>query len=523
MKPGKTDLSYYFSIFLRRLPWFLVVATILTAISITVAFALPPAYVSQMRLIVESPRIPEELAPSTVRAPALEQLNVMEQKLLTRANLLDIARRLDVLPDIENMNPDEIVKAMRARTSISLASSRDPLPLMTISFEAPTARNAANVLNEYLTLIQKEDAEFRRGRAGETLEFFIQEIDRLSTELDEQSARILKFKEDNTSDLPDSLDFRLGQQVSMQERVSNLERDITTLQNQRKRLIDLFEQTGRIETPQKERNTLSPDQKVLAELQLQLDEALSIYSLEHPRVTLLQKRIKQLEEKIAASAPSLGAETPEKAAETKPPSMLDLQLAEIDIRLEVLSKDKSNFEAKLNSLNESIEHTPAITITLEEMERKYQTIQTQFHQAQERLSKAQTGERIEARSRGQKISVIEQPAVPSEPTKPNRLLIAGGGTAFGVLAGIALIVLLEILNNTARRPEDIVSRFGITPFTTIPYVRTRGQRFRQRGAKVLLIIGILIGIPAAIYTIHIYYLPLDLLADRLMNKIGVRW
>ena len=136
---------------------------------------------------------------------------------------------------------------------------------------------------------------------------------------------------------------------------------------------------------------------------------------------------------------------------------------------------------------------------------------------------AQTGDRIETRSRGQRISVIEQPAVPSQPTKPNRILIAGGGTAFGIMAGLALIVLLEVLNTTARRPEDLVKRFGITPFTTIPYIRTRQQTFVQRSFKLLVILAILIGIPAAIYAVHTYYLPLDLIADKVMNKLGVRW
>ena len=94
---------------------------------------------------------------------------------------------------------------------------------------------------------------------------------------------------------------------------------------------------------------------------------------------------------------------------------------------------------------------------------------------------------IETRSRGQRISVIEQPAVPSQPTKPNRMLIAGGGVAFGIFAGLGLVLLMELLNNTARRPEDIVARFDITPFTTIPYIRTRSQTFWQRSVKLLVI------------------------------------
>ncbi|MEL7259114.1 MAG: lipopolysaccharide biosynthesis protein, partial [Pseudomonadota bacterium] len=67
-----TSLKYYWSIFMRRLPYFLVVATVLGAASVIVAMSMPPSYVSQMRLIVESPQIPDELAASTARTPAQE-------------------------------------------------------------------------------------------------------------------------------------------------------------------------------------------------------------------------------------------------------------------------------------------------------------------------------------------------------------------------------------------------------------------------------------------------------------------
>ena len=83
--------------------------------------------------------------------------------------------------------------------------------------------------------------------------------------------------------------------------------------------------------------------------------------------------------------------------------------------------------------------------------------------------------------------------------------------------------MLELLNGTARRPEDLVSRFGITPFTTLPYIRTRGQTFRHRSVKFFVILGIIIGVPLAVFAVHTYYLPLDLVADRIMNRLGVRW
>ena len=135
------DLGYYLALFRRRLPYFLIVTTVISAVSVIVAYSLPQAYESRMVLLMESPQIPENLATSTVQTPAFEQLQITEQRLMTRANLLDIAREFDVLPNLDEMSPDEIVNAMRARTSISTSNRvRREAPLMTIQFEAPSAR-----------------------------------------------------------------------------------------------------------------------------------------------------------------------------------------------------------------------------------------------------------------------------------------------------------------------------------------------------------------------------------------------
>lgn len=518
------NLSFYFSIFRRRFAYFLIVATVLSAISVTVAYTLPPSYVSKMVILVESPQIPEELAASTVRTPAFEQLQIVQQRLLTRANMLDIARRLDVLPDMQEMSPDDIIKAMRARTSINTSSRRlKEAPLMTVSFEAPRGRTAAEVLNEYLVLIQQQDNEFRKGRSGETLEFFTQEVERLNEELEGQSALILTFKQANVDALPEGLEFRISQKTTLQDRLAQTDRDISDMKRQREQLLQLYEVTGQVEAPQEE--NLSREEQQLQDLQSQLDDALVIYSPESPRVKLLKGRIEKVETVLLDRAGATSQEEEVPDSETVPdlPPILTIQLGEIDNRVALLDDQKISLEAQLDALNDSIARTPEVSIALEELNRKYDSIQKQYDQTEGRLSMAQTGDRIETRSRGQRLSVIEQPGIPTKPTKPNRVMIAGGGTAFGIFAGIGLILLIEMMNTTARRPDDIIKRLGVTPFTTIPYTRTRGQKFRQRSAKLLLALIILLGIPALIYAIHIYYLPLDLIADRVMNKMGVRW
>jgi polysaccharide chain length determinant protein (PEP-CTERM system associated) len=519
-----SELKYYFSIFLRRLHYFLVVAVLISAASVIAAFTLPPAYESQTRVLLEGPQIPSDLASSTVRMGLREQLEIIEQRLMTRANLLDVARGQKAFNDIGEMTADAIVAAMRARTTIDTPGGRNPTPIMNISFQARSPQVAAGVLSQYLTLIERQNTEFRTTRAGNTLEFFQQEVERLGQELDAQSARILEFKTENSGALPESLQYRLDQQDQLQGQLRQIDRDITTLRNQRTRLVEMFEATGQVAENQATPE-LSPDAQRLENLRNQLNEALSVYSETHPEVKVLSSRVARLEEKIE-NAPD-DAPAPEESAETDQPrpgkARLDLQLGEIDTRISVLQDQRSETEERLEQLSESLEKTPANTVALDELTRAYSNIEEQYNMAVDRLAQASTGERIETLSRGQRISVIEPPATPTRPTKPDRLLIAGGGTAFGILAGAALVLLIELLNRKARRPEDIINRIGVRPLATLPYMRSRAEVFWKRLFKLAIYLGILVGVPAAVYAVHTYYLPLDLLADRAMDRLGVRW
>ena len=502
---------YYFSIFLRRFPYFLIVATIVSAVSITVAMTLPPTYVSQMRLIVESPQIPGNLAASTVITTPFEQLQIVEQRLLTRPVLLDIAHKFEVLPDA---TPDQMVEELRAKTGTFISAGRGQANLMTFTYENRSPKIAASVLNEYLTEILKLDVSYRKERASDTLAFFEQEVDRLGKELDERSARILEFQNENSDALPTSLQFRMAQQGALQTSLQQTDQQIFALRNQREKLVELYNTTGQVTTvgqPQ------TRTQQQLSQLRNQLDNQLAVYSESSPQIRILRARIARLEKVVATEQASNSAAS---SAQTGN-STLDLQLAQLDSQIAALEDQRIVTETNLKKVTLTIDQTPANAITLAELQRDHNNIQTQYNTAVARLASASTGERIEVTSQGQRISVIEHPTEPIAPTKPDRLVIAGGGTFAGIALGLGLVVLLELLNRSARRPEDLINKLDVWPIATIPYVRSPGEVTTQRLAWAMVILGILIGVPAGVWAVHTYYLPLDLIAEKVIDKLGV--
>ncbi|MEL6284554.1 MAG: lipopolysaccharide biosynthesis protein, partial [Pseudomonadota bacterium] len=169
----------------------------------------------------------------------------------------------------------------------------------------------------------------------------------------------------------------------------------------------------------------------------------------------------------------------------------------------------------------TIAATPGNAITLETMERDYEVIRTQYDEAVNDLAQAQTGDTIEVLAKGQRIEVIEPAIPPASPESPNRKLIAAGGVVMGGMLGLSLVVLLELLNSSVRRPADLRRGLGIEPFGTLPLIQTPGQ-IRLRRAKIMLaFLAVAVVVPAGLWWVHTEVTPLDRLIDRALDEIGV--
>ena len=521
------DLKFYCSLFLRRLHWFLLFLVIGSAIGLTLATVLPPVYVAQARLLVESEQIPGNLAESTVRTEATEQLQIIQQRILTRDTLVDMANRLEIYGSRANgerprMTTDELVDDLRGRISIVTnggGSRRGPATatLVAVAFEAPTARMSSRVTNELVTLIQRQDVEMRTGGARRTLDFFEQDVDRLDGILATQSAAILEFKEENLEALPDSLEFRRSQQAAAQERQLQVEREIGGLKDRRTRLESLrttFEQQGR--TPGAP--ALTPEEQQLKALEDELATLLSVLAPANPKIKLLEARIEALRKRVEAQRALSGAPTD---ATGTPLTNFDLQMAQLEGEIEYLEEQRGQLAQNLVNLAASIEATPGNAIVLETLEREFANTRREYDLAVAKRAAAQTGDTIEALGRGQRISIVEQAVVPAEPEKPNRQVIAAGGIGGGMVVGLAVVVLLELLNKGIRRPVDLTNRLGITPFATLPYYRTRAERIRRRMIILGILAFFLVAIPVGLWAVNTYVMPLDRLLGAVTQRLGL--
>lgn len=501
------DIGFLIQLFLRRLHYVILIAAPVSVLGLWLALNLPSSYSAQARLLVESPQVPDELAASTLRIETTEILRVLEQQMLSRGNMLALSRNFQLHANEPELTADEIVDDMRARISVSLPNPQDPAAFVTLAFDASNPQVSADVVGELVTQITSDFAELGTRSTRETSDFFESEVETLQVDLDAQRARVLEFQEANKDALPDSLEYRRARQTTLQERLAQINRELERLTERRERMVTLFEQTGQLE-PGAE--ALTPEQAELLRLRRDLTMARSVYSADHPRLKALERQIATMEGTVVGSTGDVTAT-----------SLLDIELSDIDGQLEYLERQKQSIEVELAELDTTIEATPGNAVALGALERDLENIQAQYNDAVARQAEARIGERVESQNQGRRLTVVEPPVPPTDPTKPNRRLIVLASTAAGLALGTAIVMLIELLNPSVRRPVDLTRAMGVAPFATLPVMRSRRSAVLRRVAIAAMLLLAVAAVPAGLWAVDRYVLPLDMALEAMANRSGL--
>lgn len=229
------------------------------AIGISVAMLWPPTFSSEAKILVESQQIPVELVRPTVTAGAKERLQVIEQRVMTRENLLAIIAKYGLFADQrQRLSQTELFELMKESAKVApielLQRGRNETVIaVTIGFSHRRADVAMQVANELVTLFLNEDARSRTARAMETTKFLAREVQKLESDLA-------------------AVEVKIAQLRVQQQQVGSSPPDTPMTQ--------------------------------LATLRAELAQKSSVYSQTHPEIRRLKGQISALEKLFGAAAPT---------------------------------------------------------------------------------------------------------------------------------------------------------------------------------------------------------------------------
>jgi polysaccharide biosynthesis transport protein len=517
------DPRYWFWVFRRRFWLFAAVAAATATAGLGTAMVLPPVYEARASLLVESQQIPSDLVRSTISASASEQIEVIKQRLLTRETLLEIAQTHDVFADAGALTPTERADRMRAAVRLDQrvlgggrrGRSDTVSTAVSISFRGDSGPRAAAVVNDLAARVLSQSAELRRSRAETTSDYFRQEVARLGDELGRAEARIVTFQNENAEALPESLGYRRSQLDLLQERLQRFELEELELRQEQESLESAL--GGNRAAP------LGEIALELVELRRMLTRRSIILTEDHPEIRTLTRRIEAQERAAAAERAVAGdaVETRDQI-EAADPAVRELRrrLALVDARRGFNAEVVTSLIVTRDALERSLQETPNIQMELGALLRSHESLELRYRVALGKLAEAEAGEQLEDKQQGERFELIERASVPEGPVAPNRKAWAALGVGGGVGAGLGLIVLLEMMSNVVRRPEDL-ARIGREPAAVIPWISTAAERRWMWFRRILSVAVVAGGGAAALWALHIHYLPLETIWAKLLDASGL--
>ena len=208
---------YLYDVLKRRALYFAVPFLAILAAGSFITLVWPARYVAQGTILVQSQEIPSDLVRPTIAALANDRIQIIEQRVMTRDNLLAIAKKYQLTSGwLERVSGTEIVDFIRKRTLIKpseqkLESRKKEAIAFTIGFEYERPDIATKVANEFVTMLLSEDVRSRTEFAAQTTRFLGQEVARLEGRLSSVDAQIAGIKK--ARGLGDSTDLDSSKQL----------------------------------------------------------------------------------------------------------------------------------------------------------------------------------------------------------------------------------------------------------------------------------------------------------------------
>ncbi|HEX8981100.1 MAG TPA: GNVR domain-containing protein [Parasulfuritortus sp.] len=518
-------LNDYLLILRRRALHIFVAFAVIFAIAAIAAVVIPPVYESSGTILVESSDIPTNLVPDAVPTYVSNRLDVIQQRVMTRDNLLKIIDKYQLFKDQNpSMTTTELLDRMRDAIGVEIIDSNmrgNQRGMSTIAFKVsfdyryPDIAN--KVANDLVTLFLNENAKSSTERAAEATKFLSDEANTLNTQLVSIENQVAAYKAKYANSLPENQELRQTMLQRAQSDLADVERQYKTTQDNLSFLeIQLTSAKAGVGVA-----PASGTENPVAELQslrAQYASMSATYTENYPDVIALKRKIKALEKTVNASS---------KNGPASAMSETDLMVAQINAKIKSgnsqltsLLQQAQSLRGQIAQLERGIADSPQVAMGLASLMRDYDNAQKKYDDLKNRQMSAQMAQNLQEQNKGERFSLIDPPLMPDKPIKPNRykILILGFFLAIAGSGGMAM--MLESFDKRVRGADALALIMNQRPLVSIPFIATQENLVQRKSMTKYAAAAAVALLFLVAIAVHIFYMPLDILFFKIMGRLG---
>ncbi|HEU4685893.1 MAG TPA: GNVR domain-containing protein [Nitrospira sp.] len=481
---SRSPLAHALQVWHRRKWLGLVLFSLPAAALLSITFNLPNLYSSTATVLVEQQQGPDAFVKTPVTGEADTRLNLIREKLLNRAGLLELVQRFNLYPELRKRAPEEAV-VERMRRDISLEAKelqrqvygRDGTFGFKVSYRGRDAETVANVANTLASQYVEENLRMRTRQATETANLLKRQLDDIKERHEEQERKIANFKQRHMGELPEQVEVNLSTLGRLNQELSlNSENQMRILERRErlgKQLIEI--NAGAPASTYYNPDSLSHQ---LEKLRTELTALRTRASAKHPDVRRLEGEIAAIEKALGETAKEAKLDPAQSAALLSDPEEIKKALHELDRDLTRLKAEEQRLRGELSAYQRRVERSPQHAQEFQQLERDYKMTRDLYFSVLQRYEDAQLAVTMEQAKHSGQLRIVD-PAVPSKfPAAPNRLklILASLVLSFGLAAGGMLLA-----EHRDRSFHDVESLRGFTRvplLVRVPAIVTKADRVR---------------------------------------------
>jgi polysaccharide chain length determinant protein (PEP-CTERM system associated) len=488
---------------LNRRCWFIIVPFCLAMlVGIYLSATLPRTYRASTLILVQPQRVPGDFVRSIVSSSIDSRIRTISEQIMSRTNLERIINEFGLFskPEEKKMFLEDKIAQMRQRIGVNLSRSST----FSVSFTGSNPQKVMQVANALATYFIDENLRVREAQALGTSNFLDDELQSFRKQLKDIENSMREYRLKHNGELPEQLDAnlrtidRLQQELFVKQKAlrdtrasyGNLERQIAEARQNSATLpqLDVPNLLGGDDAG-------SGDSPELAQLKDQLAKLQTRYTSEHPDVVRLRRMIEKIEKQAPADT-GKPAEVLPPAPGLSPDGVLKAQKQETAREIAALEADISHIQNQIKIVQQRVENTPQIEEGLTSLDRNYGNIKSLYSSLLNRKLEAEISVSMEKKQKGEQFRILDPAQLPEKPFKPNlkRLFVVVLGA--GLAVGCGIVFLLEFLDTSIRRPDDIEAFLNIPLLVSLPSlvypkdIRKKRIRFLMNmgGAAVSLVL-----------------------------------
>ena len=527
MDEAYSTAEYLATLRRRRTPA-LVTAFVAVLTALGFAFGLPPVYQSTGTILVEQQEIPLDFVRSTVTSYADQRIQVISQRVVSRQNLSELITRhglVDDPSDLVQMN--EAIATMRSSVLMEMIDARvvnertgnvsSATIAFTVSYQDSDPMRAQTIARELVELYLEQNVSVRTASAAEASSFLAEEVDLLGAELTDTEAELALFKQEHADSMPTRRDLYLQYIERAERELTDLDRDLRELRQANSllevqasgispTLLTVTDESGgvvqsasaRLQELQAEYLRLSsiysnehPDlvalrkeialisggtaaqsvdqlQVSLTQAQAELDFAEQRYSDEHPDVVRLRRSVAALTAELNTALTSGASAT----TEPNNPEFISVQvrIASTQEEIRALTARRTELFSSIATYDELLLQMPEVEREVLALTREYDLARERYNETRQQQREARLAETLEAENKGERLTILDSPRLPTSPISPNRPAIIFLGIVLALAGGIGIAALIEALDGSVRNSKDLRAALDAPPLAVIPYV-----------------------------------------------------